>query len=340
METQNNQEPLLQVKSLGLRFKSDFGVKETLNDVSFDVYPGEILGIVGESGSGKSITSLAIMRLLAKNAEISSGDILFRGNSCLKMSEKAFDKIRGKDMAMIFQDALTSLNPVFTIGNQVREAIRSHHKMSREAADQEAIHLLTRVGLPNPQKVMRQYPHTLSGGMRQRVMIAMAIAGKPSLMIADEPTTALDVTVQAQIMALLKELAKEENCAVILITHDIGLLAQMADRILVMYAGQIVEESSLRQLFEDPGHPYTMSLLRSVPSITDSADRKLRSIPGMVPADYGELKGCRFVDRCEFARPFCSANRQIMTEIKPGQFVRCERAARGEFLKEVQDVNA
>lgn len=323
---------ILEVKSLELTFSSDFGESTYLKDVSFNVYPGEILGIVGESGSGKSITSLAIMGLLPKNGRISAGEILFRGQNLAGMRRREIDRIRGNKLTMIFQDALTSLNPVFTIGNQVQEAVRAHRKLTRREAYDEALRLLERVGLPRPAKVMRQYPHTLSGGMRQRVMIAMAIAGKPDLIIADEPTTALDVTVQAQIMALLKSLAKEENCAVVLITHDIGLIAQMADRVLVMYAGQAMESCDLKTVFEDPRHPYTMALLRSVPSITDNADRQLRSIRGVVPAHYSEISGCRFADRCEFTRPSCIRNEQRMSELSGNHHVRCERAAAGDYL--------
>ncbi|MDD7401437.1 MAG: ABC transporter ATP-binding protein [Eubacteriales bacterium] len=323
--------PLLEVQDLELTFHSDFGDHSYLQGVSFKIYPGEVVGLVGESGSGKSITSLAIMGLLAKNGRVSGGRILFKGQDLTQMSESDLDTIRGRHISMVFQDALTSLNPVFTIGNQLREAIRAHRPLSRREANQEAIDLLTRVGLPRAKSVMRQYPHALSGGMRQRVMIAMAIAGEPELMIADEPTTALDVTVQAQIMALIKSLAQERGTAILIISHDIGLLAQMADRILVMYAGQLVEESELHQLFEDPGHPYTAALLRSVPSITDSSDRQLHSIPGVVPADYAGLEGCRFYDRCSFARESCRVNRQDMTTLPSGQRVRCERAAQGDF---------
>lgn len=324
-------EPLLKVQDLELSFSSDFGENTYLQGMSFQVYPGEIVGLVGESGSGKSITSLAIMGLLAKNGRISGGHISFKGQDLTQMSERELDQIRGRHISMIFQDALTSLNPVFTIGNQMREAIRSHRPMSREAANQEAIQLLTRVGLPRAKSVMHQYPHTLSGGMRQRVMIAMAIAGQPELMIADEPTTALDVTVQAQIMALIKSLARERGTAILMVSHDIGLLAQMVDRVLVMYAGQLLEESQLHQIFEDPGHPYTAALLRSVPSITDSSDRKLHSIPGVVPADYAHIKGCRFYERCPFGLDSCRDNPQLMSTLASGQRVRCERAARGDF---------
>ncbi len=327
-------EAILQVKGLELTFSDDFGEHTYLQDVSFAIYPGEVVGLVGESGSGKSITSMAIMRLLAKNGRISDGEILFKGQDLVRLSDKEMDAIRGRHISMIFQDALTSLNPSFTVGNQVGEAIRAHKSISKKEAKKEALALLERVGLPNPAKIAGQYPHTLSGGMRQRVMIAMAIASDVDIMIADEPTTALDVTVQAQIMALLKSLARERNTSILLITHDIGLLAQMADRILVMYAGQIVEESSLRTLFEDPGHPYTVALLRTVPSITDSADRKLSSIPGVVPANYSELTGCRFYDRCIFARPPCRGNEQKMLEMDKGHFVRCERARELMISKE------
>lgn len=328
---QNKTSPILEVKELELTFSGDFGNTRYLQDVSFELYPGEVLGIVGESGSGKSITSLAIMGLLANNGKVTHGEILYRGQDLTKLSEDEMDEIRGKHISMIFQDAITGLNPVFTIGNQIREAVRAHSKMSKGEAEQKAVELLERVGLPRAKGLLKRYPHTLSGGMRQRVMIAMAIASNPEIMIADEPTTALDVTVQAQIMALLKSLAEERQTSIILITHDIGLIAQMADRILVMYAGQIVEEAPLRMIFEYPGHPYTMALQRSVPSITDDADRKLRSIPGVVPPNYSEITGCRFYDRCEFAQESCRENVQKMLTLREGQKVRCERATRGDF---------
>lgn len=321
----NKQEALLQVKNLELTFSSDFGDKTYLSDMSFEVYPGEILGIVGESGSGKSITSLAIMQLLAKNGRISNGEILFKGEDLVRFSDDQMDEIRGRHISMIFQDALTSLNPVFTVGNQMREAVRSHKKMTKQEANEESIRLLTMVGLPSPRRIMRSYPHSLSGGMQQRVMIAMAMASFPEILIADEPTTALDVTVQAQIMALLKQLAQDHGTAIMLITHDIGLIAQMADRVLVMYAGQMVEESSLHTLFENPCHPYTMALMRSVPSITDDPDRELRSIPGVVTPDYNEILGCRFYDRCEFATDEC-LKPQALIEVEPGHRSRCHLA--------------
>lgn len=325
MPRQNNTEALLQIENLELTFASDFGERSYLNDVSFELYPGEILGVVGESGSGKSITALAIMQLLAKNGRVTKGKILFKGQDLVPLSSKEMDAFRGQHISIVFQDAMTSLNPVFTIGNQLREAVRSHRRMSRREADSECLRLLELVGLSGAGRIMRSYPHTLSGGMRQRVMIAMAMAADPEILIADEPTTALDVTVQAQIMALLKQLAKERGTAIMLISHDIGLIAQMADRVLVMYAGQLVETSPLRELFENPCHPYTMALMRSVPSITDDPDRELQSIPGVVAPNYSEISGCRFYSRCEFATELCQEPQPVI-QLGEQHYSRCHLA--------------
>ena len=296
---------LLEVEDLTTSFKGDFGTNIRVDHIDFHVDKGEFVCIVGESGCGKSVTSLSIMGLLARNGEVIDGKVIFDGKNLLNMTEKELDGIRGNQITMIFQDPLTSLNPVFTVGSQITESIITHMSLSKKEAIERAIMLLQKVGMPDPEATMKKYPHTLSGGMRQRVMIAMALSCNPKLLIADEPTTALDVTIQAQIMKLLKELQQENDMAVILITHDIGLVAQMADRVLVMYAGQLIEEASVKELFSNPKHPYTQALLASIPSIRDGEDRQLFSIPGIVPENYDDIEGCRFAGRCEHYRAEC-----------------------------------
>lgn len=313
---------LLEVAGLTTAFTGDYGKTISVDHVHFHVDEGEVVCIVGESGCGKSVTSLSIMGLLGRGGAVVDGSVLFDGKELLSMTEKQLDEIRGDEITMIFQDPLTSLNPVFTIGNQITESIRTHMNLSREAAAERAETMLRRVGMPDAAGVMKKYPHTLSGGMRQRAMIAMALSCNPRLLIADEPTTALDVTIQAQIMKLLRELQQEEGMAMILITHDIGLVANMADRVLVMYAGQIIEEAPVRELFQNPRHPYTRALLDTVPTIRDDADRKLVSIPGIVPESYDDIKGCRFADRCAFCRPECDEPQQDY-EFGPGHSAKC-----------------
>lgn len=296
---------LLEVTDLTTVFTGDYGKNISVDHVSFHIDPGEVVCIVGESGCGKSVTSLSIMGLLGKGGAVIDGSVLFDDINLLAMTEKEFDQIRGNQISMIFQDPLTSLNPVFTVGSQITESIRVHLHLPKDEARKRAVGLLEKVGMPDPQGVMKKYPHTLSGGMRQRAMIAMALCCNPRLLIADEPTTALDVTIQAQIMALLKKLQEETGMSMILITHDIGLVANMADRVLVMYAGQIIEQAKASELFKSPRHPYTRALLETVPTIRDDADRKLFSIPGIVPENYDHIKGCRFADRCAYRRPEC-----------------------------------
>ena len=297
---------LLEVKGLTTTFTGDYGKNISVDHIDFHVDAGEVVCIVGESGCGKSVTSLSIMGLLGRGGKVTEGNVFFDGKDLLTLTEKEMDKIRGAQMTMIFQDPLTSLNPVFTVGSQITESIRTHMHLSKEEAKKRAIELLRKVGMPDAEGAMKKYPHTLSGGMRQRVMIAMALACDPKLLIADEPTTALDMTIQAQIMKLLKELQKETGMAMILITHDIGLVAQMADRVMVMYAGQLIEEAPVKELFAGPKHPYTRALLDTVPTIRDSADRQLVSIPGIVPENYDDIKGCRFADRCAYRREECN----------------------------------
>lgn len=296
---------LLEVRGLTTGFTGDYGKTISVDHISFHVDEGEVVCLVGESGCGKSVTSLSIMGLLGRGGAVVDGSVLFDDKNLLSMTEKELDEIRGDQITMIFQDPLTSLNPVFTVGNQITESIRTHMHLSKEDAGKRAENLLERVGMPDAHGVMKKYPHTLSGGMRQRVMIAMALACNPRLLIADEPTTALDVTIQAQIMELLSQLQKETGMAMILITHDIGLVANMADRVLVMYAGQIIEEAPAKELFRSPKHPYTQALLNTVPTIRDTAARRLLSIPGIVPESYDDIRGCRFADRCRFRRQEC-----------------------------------
>ena len=323
--TNNSQGPILSVEGLTVCFTGDTGKRTVTDGITFAVRQGETLGIVGESGCGKSVTSLAVMGLLPKNGRAEQGKILFRGADLLMMSEKELDEIRGADLTMVFQDALAALNPVFTVGNQLVEVIRKHREKDRKKARAIAERILAEVGLPDPAQVLKKYPGELSGGQRQRVMIGMALACGPKLLIADEPTTALDVTIQAQIMDLIGRVAAEEDMSMILITHDIGLVAQTADRVLVMYAGQIIEEAPVRELFHHPLHPYTQGLLASAPGLLDAQERRLASIPGMVPEDYSDMTGCRFFDRCPKKCRQCHGA-QERREVTPGHFVRCLRA--------------
>ena len=313
---------LLEVQGLTTAFSADYGETVSVDHVSFHVDEGETVCIVGESGCGKSVTSLSIMGLLGRGGAVTDGSVLFDGKNLLSLSEKELDEIRGNRMSMIFQDPLTSLNPVFTIGNQITESIRTHMHLDKEEARARAEKILSQVGMPDAHAAMKKYPHTLSGGMRQRAMIAMALCCNPALLIADEPTTALDVTIQAQIMNLLKKLKKEIGMSLILITHDVGLVASMADRVLVMYAGQIIEEAPVKELFASPHHPYTKALLATVPSIYDAPDRELVSIPGIVPENYDSIPGCRFADRCAFRMPECDSPQQDR-EVGKDHRVRC-----------------
>lgn len=319
---------LLEVKDLTTVFAGDYGKNISVDHVSFHVDQGEVVCIVGESGCGKSVTSLSIMGLLGKGGAVIDGSVLFDGKNLLTMKEKELDQIRGDELTMIFQDPLTSLNPVFTVGSQIMESIRIHMHLPKEQARMRAIELLTKVGMPDAENVIKKYPHTLSGGMRQRVMIAMALSCNPKLLIADEPTTALDVTIQAQIMKQLKELQQEKNMSMILITHDIGLVANTADRVIVMYAGQIIEEGTAEDIFSNPKHPYTQALLNTVPTIRDDESRQLQAIPGMVPESYDDIKGCRFAMRCPYRRQEC-AKRQEDYAFGDGHVAKCIVAYEG-----------
>lgn len=317
---------LLDVKNLSVAFRGDDRRERTVVDcVSFHVNPGEILCIVGESGCGKSVTALAIMDLLSRNGRITEGSVRFDGRELIGMTAGEMDQIRGSKMTMVFQDALTSLNPVFTVGRQLTESLRVHQGLDKKEATKRAVTLLEKVGLPDPATMMKKFPHQLSGGQRQRVMIAIALSCDPKLLIADEPTTALDVTIQSQIMSLTRDLIHELNMSMILITHDLGLVAEMADRVIVMYAGQIVETADVYSLFHTPAHPYTKALMGAVPSIYDSSDRQLASIRGTVPENYTELSGCRFADRCDHACEECrsGAKSEGTFSVSAEHTVRC-----------------
>ncbi|MGH7466542.1 MAG: ABC transporter ATP-binding protein [Longimicrobiales bacterium] len=297
---------LLEVRNLRTYFHTDAGLARSVDGVSFSVAPGEVLGIVGESGCGKSVTSLSIMRLVpSPPGEIVAGShILLRGEDLVNVAESRMRQIRGNEMAMIFQEPMTSLNPVFTVGDQIAEAIRLHRRESKQKARTGAIEMLRVVGIPNPAERADDYPHQLSGGQRQRVMIAMALSCEPALLIADEPTTALDVTIQAQILELLAELRQRLGMAIILITHDLGVVAEVCDRVAVMYAGEIVEEGTVIEIFREPRHPYTEGLLQAIPRLSEPAER-LAVIPGSVPAATAWPVGCRFHTRCPYGWALC-----------------------------------
>ena len=315
---------ILKVKNLHTYFRTEHGLIPSVNGVSFEVKEGETLAIVGESGSGKSVTSLSIMGLIEPPGKVEKGEILFQDKDLTKVSNKEYRKLRGNEIAMVFQEPLSSLNPLFTIGNQISESIKLHQKVDRKEAKKRSIEMLNHVGIPRPDKVYDSFPHTLSGGMRQRVMIAIALSCQPNLLIADEPTTALDVTIQAQILKLMKDLAKEEDTAILLITHDLGVVAEMADKVVVMYAGQVVEYTDVFTLFSNPKHPYTKGLLASTPKFFDS-DEKLESIKGTVPTPDAMPKGCKFHPRCPFAMDICIAQEPALDQVEGlvEQEVRC-----------------
>ncbi|MBR2571331.1 MAG: ABC transporter ATP-binding protein [Clostridia bacterium] len=316
---------LLEVRNLKTYFYTDAGVGKAVDDISFTLDRGKTLGIVGESGCGKSVTSLSIMRLVDTTVgRYEGGEIIFDGRDILKLPEREMQKLRGDKLSMIFQEPMTSLNPVFTVGYQISESLMLHKGMDKKQAWQRSIELLEMVGIPEPARRVDEYPHQLSGGMRQRVMIAMALSGDPELLIADEPTTALDVTIQAQILALLKSLQEQLNMAIIIITHDLGVIAEMADEVAVMYAGDIVEMAPTRELFSDPKHPYTIGLMNSIPDIEENAER-LRTLEGLVPSLYDMPAGCRFAPRCQFACEQCSKSRIGLTALGGGRQVRCRR---------------
>jgi len=320
-------ERLLDVKNLKTYFFTDEGVVRAVDGVDLYIEKGETLGIVGESGCGKSVTALSIMKLIPQPpGKIVEGEILYNGRDLVNMPANQMRKIRGKEISMIFQEPMTSLNPVFTCGEQIAEALRLHEGLGRRAAMDKTVDMLKLVHIPNAERRVKEYPHQLSGGMRQRIMIAMALSCNPNLLIADEPTTALDVTIQAQILDLLNELKSKLKMAVMLITHDMGVIAETAQRVVVMYAAKVAEEASVTDLFKEPLHPYTQGLLRSIPRIDLAATerRRLETIPGTVPTLRGDIApGCRFAPRCPFVKSVCTEKDPVIKEVKPGHKVAC-----------------
>ncbi len=317
-------EPLLEVKNLRTFFKTRNGTVKAVNDVSYSIYPGRTLGIVGESGSGKSVTAMSVLRLLDANGYIAGGTVTFAGQDLAKVSTQEMYHIRGNRISVIFQEPMTSLNPVFSIKRQLSEPFMVHQNLSRKEAAEKSIEMLRAVQIPNPEAVARQYPHQLSGGMRQRVMIAMALACKPDILIADEPTTALDVTIQAQILRLMNELQKENGTAIMFITHDLGVINEMADDVVVMYCGQVVEQAPASLIFTDckQSHPYTEGLMFSIPRLND--DRaKLDPIPGVVPHPLDLPKGCKFAPGCKYCTKKCMEEEPVLTQVAEGQLIRC-----------------
>lgn len=328
----SEQKHLIEIRSLRTHFNTERGQVTAVDDVSFHIDEGEILGVVGESGCGKSVTSQSILRLLDEKVTTRyEGEILFKGKNLFDLSKAEMDKIRGNDIAMIFQDPLTSLNPVFTVGHQIMESILLHQKVSKKEAEKIAIDMLRLVGIPAPEKRIKEYPHELSGGMQQRVMIAIALSCQPKLLIADEPTTALDVTIQAQILELIKELNRELGMGVMFITHDLGVVAELCERVVVMYLGQIVEEASVNDLFKEPMHPYTKGLIASIPQMDGDRKKRLHVIKGTVPSLENVPSGCRFAERCQFATDLCFEKAPLLEEKSNGRKVRCWHAE--ELLK-------
>lgn len=327
-------EKILEVKGLQTSFFTDRGEVKAVDNVSFDLYKGKTVGIVGESGCGKSVTSLSIMRLIPNPpGKIVGGQILYKGEDLLKLDMEKMRKIRGNEISMIFQEPMTSLNPVFTVGNQLVEAIRLHQDLSKSAALEKAVGMLKLVGIPAPDKRVNDYPHQLSGGMRQRVMIAMALSCNPNILIADEPTTALDVTIQAQILDLLRDLQQKMGMSIMLITHDLGVVAEMADEVVVMYAGKVAERAPVKEIFSSPKHPYTQGLLNSIPVLSKDPTGKIKKnrlepIPGIVPNLLDLPRGCRFQERCKYVVQACQETEPELRTLKDSvhREVRCIRA--------------
>jgi peptide/nickel transport system ATP-binding protein len=338
-------EPLLEVRDLSVSFRTEDGTVRAVNGVSFTLWPGETLGIVGESGSGKSVTMMSVMRLITDPNARFEGEVFYKGRDLMKLNRDEMRAVRGSEMAMIFQDPMTSLNPVYRVGWQISEQIRAHEPISRQAAHKRAIDLLGAVGIPHPAERVNDYPHQFSGGMRQRVMIAMALSCNPDLLIADEPTTALDVTIQAQILTLIKKLKEDFGSAVVLITHDMGVMADIADRVAVMYAGRIAEEGTKDDLFYDPQHPYTWGLLGSIARLDRPKPRRLTAIPGLPPSLIRLPEGCAFASRCPHRFDRCSQLPALTDKIGGGHLDAChlqpdqkarlrERALRPDLTEE------
>jgi len=322
---------LLEVENLQTHFRTPDGINRAVDGVSFEVQEGETLALVGESGCGKSVTALSILRLIPEPPGKIAGAIRLQGRDLLRLSDRAMRDIRGNDISMIFQEPMTSLNPVLTIGRQLGETLRLHHGISRKAAERRALEMLDLVGIPEPRRRLADYPHRLSGGMRQRVMIAIALACDPKLLIADEPTTALDVTIQAQILDLMKDLKRRMDAAIVLITHDLGVVAEVAERVMVMYAGRKVEEAPVRELFRTPRHPYTQGLLGAVPKLGSSlggAVARLAEIPGLVPSLKQRIAGCVFAGRCAFATDLCRQVAPALEAKAPNHLAACHYAVK------------
>ncbi|MGC5778143.1 ABC transporter ATP-binding protein [Methylobacterium sp. NFXW15] len=324
-----NEAPLLSIESLQVHFRTPEGVNRAVDGVSFAIGAGETLAIVGESGCGKSVTSMSILRLLPEPPAAIAGKIRFQGTNLLDLSDREMRKIRGNDISVIFQEPMTSLNPVLTVGRQIGETLRLHQGLSRAQAEERAVEMLTLVGIPEPKRRVREYPHQLSGGMRQRVMIAIALACSPKLLIADEPTTALDVTIQAQILDLMRDLKRRVGAAIMLITHDLGVVAEVADRVVVMYAGRKVEEASVVDLFRNPRHPYTRGLMGAVPRLgaaEHGETGRLAEIPGMVPSLKQRIEGCVFAGRCPQVAEICRKAAPALEEKGPSHLAACHFA--------------
>jgi peptide/nickel transport system ATP-binding protein len=316
-------EPLLEVRDLSVSFRTEGGLVRAVDGLSLSVAPGEVLGIVGESGSGKTVSMLAVMRLIRDPNAVIEGQVLHRGRDLLRLSRQGIREVRGREIGMIFQDPMTALTPVYTVGWQIEEQLREHERLTRRQARARAIELLAEVGIPNAGRRVGDYPHQFSGGMRQRVMIAMALSCNPSLLIADEPTTALDVTIQAQILELMKRLRSDHGSSIVLITHDMGVVADLAERVVVMYAGRVVEEAPKSQLFRDPQHPYTWGLLGSMPRVEGPRVRRLAAIPGSPPSPLAPPPGCRFEPRCLHRFERCTTFPELLERVGPGRRDAC-----------------
>ena len=326
---------LLEVENLQTHFRTPDGINRAVDGVTFHVNAGETVAIVGESGCGKSVTSMSILRLIPEPPGKIAGAIRFQGRDLLKLSDREMRAIRGNEISMIFQEPMTSLNPVLTVGRQIGETLRLHQGLSARQAEEKAVEMLTLVGIPEPQRRVREYPHQLSGGMRQRVMIAIALACNPKLLIADEPTTALDVTIQAQILELMRDLKSRVGAAIVLITHDLGVVAEVAERVIVMYAGRKVEEAAVGPLFNHPKHPYTQGLLGSMPKLGSSLhgeEARLAEIPGLVPSLKQKIPGCVFAGRCPQVTDLCRKVAPALEEKAPGHVAACHYALKDEAL--------